>query len=724
MDNMIYFDAIDTAAAFNKFVQDHWRSCGFPGPLGIRPGPYEREGFLIPGPFGLVALPRPSSSPSQKEAQQEAKERSIEVLSQWNRLRQILERHEDLIRKRWMKRSKVSRSRIILQIWPGLPATHRPDLQSLIAERYKLKKEDTKFRDAYLWPHLNIEDLLGRFNSAIPLAFLNLHFMELDGETIETYGRLVPWLDDADARTRLFAGLAHLPGAGLLILEMQQRLLHLLVKCCEALLHDFSADGLINESLIKPEPPLLTDNPRWASIAAVAAEAPYRLALKIDFNRLKIIVEGRRISAEDHIRDLREDPGYFAEFLGEWSEHRPEKLLDILGNQHSSLDKPLFWELVIENVVSDAYGALVTWGEYRSANYQNSFLEDGPIKNLKMAVPASPPHRSKFVRKPQVSGSSSIQVCSRKPEDEMMWLFSSLWTDRNHSRITLNVLVDAIEYRIERDSSEKAKVSALVTRFSSDLGLISHIYHKLEIYFPWACSYGYQSDFRGPLSLSVGKRRNEQNTESMRKAEYNLDGFWQKMDEVYQRNTGQTLTQAVKHICTVVRPLEWTPEWVEAIKVPKTKPQERTGRDEASPIPQFDSDDTIKFIAPQPKSKPKTRGPAITTESPTTLAAAEAAPTPTPDSQPTFKLKARAIKVFEVLFWQPSLNDLPGEIPRADFLYAMTSTGFAAEKQYGSVWQFTPTKLDVERSIQFHEPHPSGKIAFRTARRMGRRLGR
>jgi len=54
----------------------------------------------------------------------------------------------------------------------------------------------------------------------------------------------------------------------------------------------------------------------------------------------------------------------------------------------------------------------------------------------------------------------------------------------------------------------------------------------------------------------------------------------------------------------------------------------------------------------------------------------------------------------------------------------MSSTGFAIEKLYGSMWQFKPSDLDVERSIQFHEPHPSGKIPFRMARRYGRRLFR
>jgi hypothetical protein len=99
-------------------------------------------------------------------------------------------------------------------------------------------------------------------------------------------------------------------------------------------------------------------------------------------------------------------------------------------------------------------------------------------------------------------------------------------------------------------------------------------------------------------------------------------------------------------------------------------------------------------------------------------------PSPAEDTQCTIKLKNRALKVFKTLFYNPSQSDLPGEISWADFLYAMAATGFAPEKLYGSIWQFTPSKLDVERSIQFHEPHPVGKIPFRTARRIGRRLSR
>lgn len=125
-------------------------------------------------------------------------------------------------------------------------------------------------------------------------------------------------------------------------------------------------------------------------------------------------------------------------------------------------------------------------------------------------------------------------------------------------------------------------------------------------------------------------------------------------------------------------------------------------------------------ISHQEKSKQKTRGTAVPESAPDL----ENVDTATVDSQPTFPVDARALKVFKTLFYTPSPGSTPGEISWIDFVYALGTTGFRAEKLYGSVWQFSPTKLDVERAIQFHEPHPEKKIAFFTARRHGRRLNR
>ena len=127
-------------------------------------------------------------------------------------------------------------------------------------------------------------------------------------------------------------------------------------------------------------------------------------------------------------------------------------------------------------------------------------------------------------------------------------------------------------------------------------------------------------------------------------------------------------------------------------------------------------------IFEEPKVKMKTRGvprPPLSTITNTQC------PTVEPDIQPVFEVSERALKVFSILFYtQSSEAENIGEVAWSDFLHAMSSVGFAVEKLYGSVWQFTPAELDVDRSIQFHEPHPTSKIPSTVAKRHGRRLNR
>jgi hypothetical protein len=80
--------------------------------------------------------------------------------------------------------------------------------------------------------------------------------------------------------------------------------------------------------------------------------------------------------------------------------------------------------------------------------------------------------------------------------------------------------------------------------------------------------------------------------------------------------------------------------------------------------------------------------------------------------------------VFMSIFHSPFLADPSEEIAWLDFLHAMAATGFMFERLCGSVWQFTPTQLDVERAINFHKPHPEKKIPHRMAGRYGGRLYR
>jgi hypothetical protein len=774
--------------------------------------------------FAYTGLPAPSSLPTPTEVQQEACELSNEVLSHWTTLQKILERHEELLRKRWMKKSKAQRMEILLKAWPNLPSTHRPDYLAFRKESPEQRAQGTKFKGAYMWPYINAEDLakgktlllfinsrgrhppsmfshadfeamrIGRVSGAINLPFLNEHTMLLDGETVESYGKLLAWANNDKAFDLMISGVGFIPGQGLAILEVQREILRFLVECCKGILHHLVATSLTDEQIpVKPAPPAIVfgSSTDFPSLAHLAAEAPYRVPAQINFERLKAVIAAKRSDAEDHIWALREDPGYFSDVLGDWSEHRQETLLDANGMRHPVLDRPLFWERVIGSVIIDAYGNLIVWDllcqqisklsalkekysriispkrelppdymtELLTFRYMLDQTSKGPILTLKTGIPASPPLRSQWVREPD-TGSNVIRVRTKKgvKTDPMMWVFQTLCDDHRLTLCGLPDLMDELERVIESDSKQKERLSAWVARVISDLGVIARARHEIDLYQPWAAGMNnaYASyhekieaefakrfatvaelikSFKGISVAKVGmpsdgrfrypsdKRRTRQNTEIMRQAEQNLDLFWQTVDAQYKKMSGKHLNQVVQYHFKEGCQLERTPEWIEPIKEAKIKKTTENSEELYTYLTQsrVDPEKHPSKEIVIPKTKLKTRGVPQSIDTPPEQ---EQTASQMPDVLPIMRVDKRAFKVFSTLFRQPSQSDHPGETPWTDFLHAMASTGFGPEKLYGSVWQFTPTKLDVERSIQFHEPHPHAKIPFRNARRIGRRLNR
>ncbi|KAF2877931.1 hypothetical protein BDV95DRAFT_556338 [Massariosphaeria phaeospora] len=235
------------------------------------------------------------------------------------------------------------------------------------------------------------------------------------------------------------------------------------------------------------------------------------------------------------------------------------------------------------------------------------------------------------------------------------------------------------------------------------------------------CTLGNPQD--GKFRYPAEKRRTRDSTNTMRAAEAHLDAFWDAADTHWLRNVGTTPHTLVKHILGE-RTIQRTPPWEE-----NPKPQQPTAHAQDAYVyrpfsaTHYDQskDITGAFdkLSVSTKDKVKIRG------LPTTPDALEPIPTPeaAPEQGPIIVDK-RAQRVFKALFHSPNSPDQPGEIAWPDFLHAMVSTGFSAEKLQGSAWQFTPRSLDVERSIQFHEPHPGNKLPFTWARRYGRRLTR
>ncbi|KAI1943758.1 hypothetical protein LOZ66_000343 [Ophidiomyces ophidiicola] len=670
------------------------------------------------------------------------------------------------------------------------------------------KRPSDKDRQAYLLPSMNVEDLvqgklfllfvnsrgrnlpsafahadldafhLGHVTGNIIPAFLNEYTMYLDGDSATAYGRIVSWDDDDDAFDMMYTGRAVHPGEGLLILEVQKKIIGFLLSCCEAILRDIPS-LFAEEYPVQPEPPALSGDPtEWPTLAVLRAEAPYRVPAHLDFDQLVAVLSARRAAAEDHTWALREDPGYFFDVVGDESEHRLEVLPDTKGKPHPHLHDGLFWTRVFGSVITNAYGALIAFDslaqqatklarlqeKYRSRispdktlpeEYLKALLlfrhtlnqsSQGPILNIKDGLGASPPLRSDWVRMPQVSGATKMAAGLKvnRPNDFLMWAVQVLLDDKHNK-------------------TEKTRLSEWILNELSDLGLIAGALHQVSLYQPWAASLdthaagGYeestQVDFMKEMvllavasqtindadlqRLELGdpfdgkyiypsvKRRTKQHVETMRNSEKNLDRFWETVDNFYRSRTRKTLNQTVDKLFRADRALQRTPEWV-----PPAEELETSGKAiEETEFPDFS--DPLSRLSITPDTKPasldvrnkvKTKG--IPDNRPSELSTGETPGQVHSDIQPKMTLGKRAYKVLTALFHDPGRHDQPGEILWTDFLHAMASTGFRLTKLHGSVWQFTPTTLDVERSIQFHEPHPRNKISFTMARCFGRRLNR
>ncbi|KAI0896191.1 hypothetical protein F4806DRAFT_502516 [Annulohypoxylon nitens] len=609
-------------------------------------------------------------------------------------------------------------------------------------------------------------------------------------------GELFAWEDHEDAFEWMQSRRQFLPGEGLLILQAQDRLMEFLVSCCRQILHDIPAGELISDihPVIEHEPPcnITVDNSGASSLTIMAEEAPYRLPSDLDLVHIESLLSARVALAEDHIWSLREDPSYFSDWLFEFKEHRLEMLRDVYGNVHPTLKPPredILWARVIGNVLIEAYFQLELFSklkdqatrlrelrqqhaddispgkdlpeEYLSAllkfRYYLKQAAKGPLNQLKTAVPASPPLRGFFIREVPASAASSAITAFSKPgmkmdktEQHLIWILQTLWED-------------------DADRKARQMVSSYVAMMIGELSIMGECLRQVETYFPWANSFETMVDredgikkefakstaaearllatfkdaaltpivsFVDPLDKKfeypVGKKRNKDNIEKLRRAEACLDTFWAKVDDLMYSNMGNLGGMALKQLLTQPRLLHRTPEWIEPLKSkePKPKPEAVSEIDAlVKPLSalyfDLESPSARKeaLLSWTGKTKVKTRGtPAAKAVEP---APSDVTPKENPsDPQPRFKVDARAAKVFRILFYNPNIHTTPGEVAWLDFLHAMSSVGFCAQKLYGSVWHFQPSRLDVERSIQFHEPHPYAKIPFLVARRYGRRLNR
>lgn len=394
-----------------------------------------------------------------------------------------------------------------------------------------------------------------------------------------------------------------------------------------------------------------------------------------------------------------------------------------------------------------------------------------PLNEVDRLATASPSFRGFFYyEQGEEDGKPTCQVRERKNgkmkkvEEDLLSLLEMFSPDKPDFHVDLQDVLDELDRLLNSDSRAKELLSPLIASIVGDISILSHCCRQLDNYGPWgrgfaAAIYGCIGDLieesnaeqrpwcpklhiltddatitpalkmgdisEGQLAYPVDKRRTKENVEILRRSEASLDAFWGSVDQKIHSKVGKLDGSASMRLLSQPRPLQRTTEWVDPIKPGKgkeTAPAEAIYKPMSAlhigPAPSSNKD----VDNDAPKVKVKTRGTADTSLSSSSDNASE--DNVQSDPQPIFQVDARALKVVRTIFHDPSAAAAQGEVPWQDFLHTLTSVGFAAEKLYGSVWQFRPVSLDADRSIQFHEPHPRGKIPFRVARRHGRRLAR
>src|SRR5277367_6547696 len=85
--------------------------------------------------FAQMNLPQPASFPTFENIAQESHDRSTKIFSDWTTLNTILERHEELLRKRGKKRkTKEKKKNLLVKPGPNIPERHPQALKFLLNE--------------------------------------------------------------------------------------------------------------------------------------------------------------------------------------------------------------------------------------------------------------------------------------------------------------------------------------------------------------------------------------------------------------------------------------------------------------------------------------------------------------------------------------------------------------------------------------------------------------
>ena len=282
----------------------------------------------------------------KEEVVENIRKSAKQIFMKWKQLNFIVERYEATLRKKWRSNSVPACELILEKAWPSMHDGHRPDIRAY-------ETGPIQGIEAFLWPHLNREDLAQ--HNRILMLLLNSRgrnkpsaFSRADYDACD-FGRAVGAFDmlanEAHAVTTLpsaptYSELLALGGpselsdeflehCGLLfpqayiIIKIQEHMYEFLVDCCLGILSNMRPEKIFDETIpIEPEPPSASSNKSTIKYRLISTlEAPYCLPAKFDWAVLRSIIGAKLAAAKDHVWALREDPGYFVRSIEIWRRH-------------------------------------------------------------------------------------------------------------------------------------------------------------------------------------------------------------------------------------------------------------------------------------------------------------------------------------------------------------------------------------------------------------------
>lgn len=312
----------------------------------------------------------------------------------WEMLHNIVIRHEPAIVAAWEKKSTKRRLAILTTAWGDkIPEHKRPDWWFFVSSFAEFNKGDIVAEDflfgksskkgtALTYPYINEVHLvqkkalpllinsrgrggpdsfyqfnvretnIGRFIDAVLIP--DLQGFRIDVTNEMNYGEIIP-------STSTFHAYYLTAGETLMAMKIHERVMKFLIRCCQLILNQDNLQVLTGPNI--PIPPQVEPARKagWFDVANTIWEAPFVIPTPFNSGMIVDYLTVRASAAEDHVWDLRENPGYFAAKVMEWSEHQRERMYFTDEKDILETGTPKFWNIVIREVIADAFESLVVW---------------------------------------------------------------------------------------------------------------------------------------------------------------------------------------------------------------------------------------------------------------------------------------------------------------------------------------------------------------------------